>query len=126
MTQAATNTIDLAPIAPAATAIDRGRLAHMTFGDRSLERELLQLFDRQAGLLIARMRTSEPKTVASLAHTLKGSALGVGATSVARAAAAAEFAATLRGAAECGLALDRLGAAVDEARATIAALLRAY
>jgi hypothetical protein len=57
---------------------------------------------------------------------MKGSALGVGAINVARAAAAAEFAATLRGKAECGLALDRLAVTVEEARATIAALLRAY
>src|SRR5882672_9372797 len=49
-------------------AIDRGHLARMTFGDRSLEREVLALFDRQAAMLIERMRGGEPATVASLAH----------------------------------------------------------
>ena len=37
-------------------AIDRQHLSRMTFGDRSLEHEVLQLFDRQAELLIGRMR----------------------------------------------------------------------
>jgi HPt (histidine-containing phosphotransfer) domain-containing protein len=104
-------------------AIDRGHLARMTFGDRSLEREVLELFDRQAAMLIERMRGGEPATVASLAHTLKGSAAGIGASHVARTADAAEIAAG-RTAAECSLAIDRLAQAVDEARALIAQLLR--
>jgi HPt (histidine-containing phosphotransfer) domain-containing protein len=122
--QAATKSNEPAPIAAAATAIDRSHLGYMTFGDRNLEREVLQLFDRQAELLISRISTSEPPVVAALAHTLKGSALGVGATSVARAAAATELAANA-GPAECRLAVGRLAVAVDEARATIATLLRA-
>ena len=77
-------------------AIDRGHLARMTFGDRSLEREVLGLFDRQAALLIERMRGGEPAAVASLAHTLKGSAAGIGADRVARTADAAEIAAGQR------------------------------
>jgi HPt (histidine-containing phosphotransfer) domain-containing protein len=104
-------------------AIDRGHLARMTFGDRSLEREVLELFDRQAAMLIERMRGGEPATVASLAHTLKGSAAGIGASHVARTADAAEIAAG-RTAAERSLAIDRLARAVDEARALIAQLLR--
>jgi HPt (histidine-containing phosphotransfer) domain-containing protein len=104
-------------------AIDRGHLTRMTFGDRSLEREVLELFDRQAAMLIERMRGGEPATVATLAHTLKGSAAGIGASRVARTADAAEIAAG-RTAAECSLAIDRLAQAVDEARALIAQLLR--
>ena len=104
-------------------AIDRGHLTRMTFGDRSLEREVLELFDRQAAMLIERMRGGEPATVATLAHTLKGSAAGIGASHVARTADAAEIAAG-RTAAECSLAIDRLAQAVDEARALIAQLLR--
>ena len=76
----------------------------MTFGDRSLEREVLQLFDRQAGLLLARMQSREAAAVATLAHTLKGSAASIGATDVMLAAAAVEYA----GAAERNAALDRL------------------
>jgi HPt (histidine-containing phosphotransfer) domain-containing protein len=124
MVQAMTETIDPAPAAALdAPAIDRGHLTHATFGDRGLEREVLQLFDRQAVLLIARMRTSEPRAVASLAHTLKGSAAGIGAWSVTRAAEAAELASSTD-AAECDLAVRRLAAAVDEARVAIIELLR--
>jgi HPt (histidine-containing phosphotransfer) domain-containing protein len=117
-------TRDAAPAgAQGGAAIDRGHLARMTFGDRSLEREVLQLFDRQATILIARIRAGNPAAVASLAHTLKGSAAGIGAGAVARSADAAELAAG-GPPSECSLAIDRLAAAVDEARALIAELLR--
>jgi len=36
------------------TVLDRGHLSRMTFNDRSLEQEVLQLFERQAELLMAR------------------------------------------------------------------------
>jgi HPt (histidine-containing phosphotransfer) domain-containing protein len=101
--------------------IDREHLARMTFGDQGLARELLDLFDRQAALLIERMPGSDPAAVAALAHTLKGSALGIGAGGVARAAAAVESAVTPS---ERGTALDDLARAVSAARRTIAALLR--
>ena len=119
MAQLATLTADPSADEP---AIDRGHLALMTFGDRSLERELLELFDRQASMLIARMRASDAAAVATLAHTLKGSASGIGAGEVARAARAAELAAG-GAAAECSAAIDRLAAAIEEARALIAELL---
>ncbi len=104
-------------------AIDRSHLTRMTFGDRSLEREVLDLFDRQATILIARMRSGDPATVATWAHTLKGSAAGIGAGRVARTAGDAEIAAG-QSAAECSAAIDRLAQAVDEAHALIAELLR--
>ena len=106
----------------AAPAIDHAHLARMTFGDRGLERELLELFDRQAAILLARMRTADAASVAALAHTLKGSALGVGASLVAQAAAAVEQASD---AAERSPAVDRLAAAVTAARACIATSLHA-
>ena len=106
-------------------AIDRGHLARMTFGDRSLEREVLQLFDRQAEILIERMRTGEAAAIATLAHTLKGSAASIGAGGVARAAQAAELAARATPA-ECSQAVEALAEAVDEARALIALLLREH
>ena len=111
-----------APADPA--AIDRAQLARMTFGDRDLERELLELFDRQAAMLIARMRAGGIAAVKPLAHTLKGSASGIGACAVSRAAEAAERAAG-NNAAECSAAVDRLAQAVEQARALIAELLRA-
>jgi HPt (histidine-containing phosphotransfer) domain-containing protein len=123
MAQVAIPTAD--PMPAAAAAIDRDQLKRMTFGDRSLERELLQLFDRQAEILIARMHASDAPVVATLAHTLKGSACGIGAGNVAHAAQAAELAAE-RSPAELGTALAVLANAVDEARALIAELLRAH
>jgi HPt (histidine-containing phosphotransfer) domain-containing protein len=109
-----------------AEAIDRGHLARMTFGDRSLQQEVLQLFVRQAELLLERMRGGNAAAMASLAHTLTGSARGIGAWAVARTAEAAEVAATAGGApAECDLALRELSAAVAEARREIADLLGA-
>ncbi len=119
MAQLAITITDLEPAVPAA-AIDRSQLSRMTFGDRSLEREVLQLFDRQAVLLLARMQSREAAPVAALAHTLKGSAASIGATDVMLAASAVEHA----GAGEREAALDRLAAAIDEACAAIAGLLR--
>jgi HPt (histidine-containing phosphotransfer) domain-containing protein len=110
-------------LAPNDRPIDLVHLARTTLGDRNLEREVLQLFDRQSSLLIARMRTAAPNGVATLAHTLKGSARGIGAWRVARAAEALELAGAREG--EIGSALDRLNAASEEARSVIADLLRA-
>jgi len=103
-------------------AIDLVHLSRTSMGDPSLEREVLRLFDRQSVLLIARMRSAAPAGMATLAHTLKGSARGIGAWRVARAAEALELAgsAGLDAVAE---ALDQLAAASDEARAVIAELL---
>jgi len=106
--------------------IDLVHLSRMTLGDRSLEREVLQLFDRQATLLIARMRQIAPSGISAVAHTLKGSARGIGAWHVARAAEAVESAAGRHaGAAELQAAVEQLDAAAGEARAVIADLLHA-
>jgi HPt (histidine-containing phosphotransfer) domain-containing protein len=102
------------------TAIDGAHLARMTFGNRGLEREVLQLFDRQAVILVERMQQADPQQIATLAHTLKGSALNVGAHRVTQACAALEAAAAP---AEFAAALTGLAAAVDEARARIAEML---
>jgi HPt (histidine-containing phosphotransfer) domain-containing protein len=113
---------DAPSLAPDDRPIDLVHLARMTLGDRSLEREVLQLFDRQATLLIARMRSASPDGVATLAHTMKGSARGIGAWRVARAAEAVELAEG-SDAAAITKALDQLAATCDEARAVIAELL---
>ena len=124
--------LDLSRAAPEAQAstsasgerpIDLVHLARMTMGDRSLEREVLQLFDRQAVTRVARLRDAEPCSVAAVAHTLKGSARGVGAWRVARAAEAVELAGDDQK--SLGAAIERLTAAANEARALIAELLRA-
>ena len=103
------------------TVLDRAHLSRMTFNDRTLEQEVLQLFERQAEVLMARMRKSAPAAIATLAHTLKGSAIGIGAGRVAQAAAAAEQAAG-RAPNDCDDAVGRLAHAVDEVRAEIAAM----
>jgi hypothetical protein len=59
-------------------AIDLAHLDRMTFGEKSLAREVLRLFDRQADILSARISQADPEAAAALAHTLKGSARGVG------------------------------------------------
>jgi HPt (histidine-containing phosphotransfer) domain-containing protein len=107
-----------------AAVIDSEHLARVTFGDRRLERDVLQLFERQAVLLMARIRTTTPSAVGSLAHTLKGSASGIGAWPVARAAEAVEQA-SIRDAAACEIAVRQLGVVVDQARVTIIEMLRA-
>ena len=91
---------DAPSLAPDDRPIDLVHLARTTLGDRSLEREVLQLFDRQSTLLIARMRAASPDGIAMLAHTLKGSARGIGAWRVARAAEALELAGDAPGVAQ--------------------------
>jgi HPt (histidine-containing phosphotransfer) domain-containing protein len=112
------------PLAPDAQPIDRTHLFRMTLGDHSLEREVLQLFDQQAGMLLARMGEAEPAAVAALAHTLQGSARGVGAWAIARAAEALEVAAKAK-TVELQAAMNALSAATDEARRAIAVMLKA-
>jgi HPt (histidine-containing phosphotransfer) domain-containing protein len=113
------------PAASLERPIDLVHLARMTLGERSLEREVLQLFDRQAMVLMERMQAAPLEAVPLLAHTLKGSARAIGAAQVARAAAAVEA----TGAADpAGFkrALGALRVATDEARGFIADLLRTH
>ncbi|HET7679206.1 MAG TPA: Hpt domain-containing protein [Xanthobacteraceae bacterium] len=113
-------------LASVETPIDVAHLARMTLGDPSLEREVLQLYDRQAGMLLARMQQAPPAAAAAYAHTLKGSSSGIGAWKVARAAEAVEFAANRNAEADVAAAIRHLGTTVGEARAVIAELLRAH
>lgn len=107
---------------PGEQAIDLQHLSRMTLGERSLEREVLALFDRQTEILLPRIRLAEASAAATLAHTLKGSALGIGAWRVARAAEGVEQARAFNAAA----AVEALGTAIAETRAEIARLLRAH
>jgi hypothetical protein len=122
MPQAALTLDEEASTAPF-SAIDHDHLGRMSFHDETLARELLELFDRQAVVLVARMRRGDGGAMAMLAHTLKGSATGIGAWGVARAAAASERVAE-GSPAERALALDALAVAVEEARAEIAGMLQ--
>ncbi len=113
------------PLAPVDRPIDLDHLSRMTFGERSLEREVLQLFDRQAGMLMVRMREVSGAHVAAAAHTLKGSARGIGAWPVARAAETVEAAALSEGT-DVEAALGALAVCISEARSVISELLRAH
>jgi HPt (histidine-containing phosphotransfer) domain-containing protein len=123
ITMVASSAIAAVPPAIAAVppAIDMEHLSHMTLGERGLEIEVLRLFERQAELLLARMREVGPEGVATLAHTLSGSAKGIGAWRVAAAAEATECA--VKQSAPLDPAMAGLAASVDEARRAIAGLL---
>jgi HPt (histidine-containing phosphotransfer) domain-containing protein len=122
------------PSAPASdrkpAALDEDHLARMTLGDRRLEREVLEIFLRQAAIMLDRIAGAEPVLAAAAAHTLKGSARGIGAWRVAGAAEHLEYAA---GAAGCETgdrrdlddAIDELKTACLEAGAAIGARLTA-
>ena len=109
-------------LAPGDDAIDLNHLSRMTLGERSLEREVLALFVRQADILLAKMNLANPAIAAAAAHTLKGSAVGIGAWPVARAAEAVEQAVD----AELPEAIGSLSVAIEQAREAIAGLLRAH
>ena len=78
---------------PKPTIIDETHLQRMTLGDRRLEREVLELFVRQTTIMLGRIVGADQGLAAAAAHTLKGSARGVGAWRVARAAELVESAA---------------------------------
>ncbi len=108
------------------TVIDETHLQRMTLGDRRLEREVLELFVRQTTIMLNRIMEAEPPLAADAAHTLKGSARGIGAWRVARAAERVEHAAGSAGR-EAALtdAVAELKAASLEASAAIGARLSA-
>jgi HPt (histidine-containing phosphotransfer) domain-containing protein len=113
------------PLAPVERPIDCEHLFRMTLGDHSLEREVLQLFDRQAGMLMERIAGTDHGIIAAAAHTMKGSARGIGAWQLARAAGAVELAAR-SASADLTKAVRELTVCVGEARMAIADLLRAH
>ena len=73
------------PLVPDEGFIDTAHLTRMTLGDEALKREVLTLFVRQSTDLVARM-SNFPADMAAIAHTLKGSARGIGAFSAAASA----------------------------------------
>jgi HPt (histidine-containing phosphotransfer) domain-containing protein len=104
--------------------IDASHLERMTLGDRRLEREVLELFVRQTAILLNRIASAEPAMAAAAAHTLKGSARGIGVWRVARAAELLEEAAGSAGTEdEVEGAIEELKAASLEASVAIGARL---
>jgi HPt (histidine-containing phosphotransfer) domain-containing protein len=103
--------------------IDAEHLTQMTFGDRRLEREVLEIFCRQATIMLGRIGGVELGAAAAAIHTLKGSARGIGAWRVARAAERLEHAC---GDADRAASLAELQSATLEARAAIDVRLESY
>jgi HPt (histidine-containing phosphotransfer) domain-containing protein len=106
----------LAPEAP----IDLAHLQRMSLGDVALEREVLTMFLAQAATLSA--GAPDPDDAAAQAHTLKGSALGIGAFAVAEAADWLET--VLREGGDPARPQAALQFALDAAREAIARRLR--
>ena len=102
--------------------IDLAHLSRYTLGNKELESEILQLFSAQAPTVIGQMRVAgSDKAWHDAAHTLKGSALAVGAWYVAKSAEQAER----LGDGDINLrepVLEQLSAMVDEALRFIASL----
>jgi len=74
-----------------AEPIDHGYLARATLGNRALEREVLELFAGQLLVYVEQLRAADSeKDWKFLAHTIKGSALAVGANKLANLAHMAE------------------------------------
>lgn len=115
--------------APARVArpVDLVHLSRFTLGSRDLEREVLQLFRVQSRLYLDRLRDAGDRAAWRIAaHTIKGSARGIGAWAVAQAAEAAELLPDVpQGKAALG-AFETLTASVDEANAFIDELLAGH
>jgi HPt (histidine-containing phosphotransfer) domain-containing protein len=104
--------------------IDDGHLGRMTLGDRRLEREVLEIFGRQIAIMLRRIVGAEPALAGAVAHTLLGSARGIGAWRMAQAAERLEGAAGgVPSADALNEAIEELKAAAIEASAAIEARL---
>lgn len=104
----------------AAPPIDLDHLRRYTFGDEKLEREVLELFSIHAPGFLTELKSAGTVTLRQrAAHSLKGSALAVGAWDVARRAEQLEACAARHD--EGGGMLAGLEHAVDQARRFIAA-----
>lgn len=106
-----------------AQAIDVEHLKRMTLGDGRLEREVLQIFVRQSAMMLGRISSGQPGVLATAAHTLIGSARGIGAWRVADAADRLQRASGEGCEIEIGNAIAELKAASLEATAVIGARL---
>jgi HPt (histidine-containing phosphotransfer) domain-containing protein len=105
------------------SVIDEEHLHRMTLGDRRLEREVLQIYVRQSAIMLGRMAGEGAAALAVAAHTLSGSARGIGAWRVAQAAERLERASKGGDEEMLSEALAELKAASLEASAAVAARL---
>ncbi|TIQ35909.1 MAG: histidine kinase [Mesorhizobium sp.] len=98
--------------------VDMAHLARQTMDDRALEQEVLALFVQQALSVRDKIADADAKERVLLAHSLKGSARGIGAFAVAECAAAIEKQP------EDARIVKKLGALIEEVRDFIAAISR--
>ena len=108
------------PLAPEDGPIDVEHLRRMTLGDANLERQVLAMFLAQASRLVDAL-AGLPADAGVLAHTLKGSALAIGAFRLADAAGWLETA-VLTGGDPAAASAD-LTEAFAQARTSIDAIL---
>jgi len=98
--------------------VDLVHLARHTLGNRDLEREVLQIFTRQSVVYLDRIRRAKNGSERLMAaHTIKGSARGIGAWEV------ADLAEGLEGPAASAAQIAQLAAAVEKTNGFITALL---
>lgn len=110
--------------AGAGRPVDLVHLSRFTLGDEKLEREILQLFRVQARLYLERLEQARDALHwRQAAHTIKGSAKGIGAWAVASAAQRAEELPKAPGGKGATAAVRDLKAAVETAIGFIDVLL---
>ncbi len=103
--------------------VDLVHLSRQTMGDRDLEREVLALFEHQSLAMLQRLReATSARSWTEAAHTLKGSARGIGAFEVASVAEQLELTADDFLSCEAWTTLKKLEGCVSEANAYIARL----
>ena len=98
--------------------VDLSHLSLQTMGDRDLEREVLGMFVEQVQTVRRQMANADAKERLFLAHSLKGSARGIGAFPIAECAEAVEAQPS------DALTLKRLSKLIDEACDFIASIDR--
>lgn len=98
--------------------IDRAHLLRQTMGDEALSQEVLGLFDEQLKSAVATLPLLNADERFRLAHTIKGSAAGIGATSLAVCAEELERDASNQ------VLVEQLSSLIDEVRTEIAGIVR--
>lgn len=98
--------------------IDLVHLTRETFGNRSLEIEILSLFSRQTSGIVDRLAQANPDERVRLARSLKGSARAIGAFRI------AEMAEAIEQAPSDTTKVKELRPVVDDTRDYIAAITR--
>jgi len=104
--------------------VDLVHLSRFSLGDEKLEREVLRLFRAQTRVYLDRLESAtDSASWCHAAHTIKGSAKGIGAWAVASAAQFAEELAAAPGGKGAAAAIKELRSAVEAAMTFIDALL---